>query len=226
MGYDERNLRLIDMHGIPVDLEKRNGLGDPLSAQGTADQEGDAIFVLHSSICRYVRTARRLLELIRLPAPPDHWIRDFRVPEWMGRDGRFAPEQDLWRNARKVLALKWALQAPVEDSRKWFSPLRRVLTWFMPRPLRSPRKFLKGLPDPRCDGRVAIARLCRGAYEVSLAELREISDRSPRHGRMDLMRWVHDARVRFARVLALYRYARNLRTITLSRTFDCKICAD
>jgi hypothetical protein len=209
-----------------VDLQKVDGLGDQFSGQGTADQEGDAIFVLHSSICRYVRTARRLLELIRLPAAPDHWIRDFRVPEWMGREGPFAPEHHLWRNARKVLALKWALQAPVEDSTKWFSPLRRVFTWFMPRPLRSPRKFLKGLLDPRCQGRVAIARLCQGAYEVSLAELREISDRSSGRGRMNLMRWVHDARIRFARLLALYRCARNLRTLTLSQTFDCKICAD
>jgi hypothetical protein len=109
---------------------------------------------------------------------------------------------------------------------KWFSSLRRVLTWFMPRRLRSPRKFLRGLPDLRCDGRVAIARLCQGAYEVSLAELREISDRSPGHGRMDLMKWVYDARIRFARVLVLHRCARNLRTLTLSQTFDCKICAD
>jgi hypothetical protein len=61
------------------------------------------------------------------------------------------------------LALKWVLQAPLEERRRWFSPLRKVLSWFMPRPLGSPRKFLKRLPDHR-DQDGLTWRLCASVF--------------------------------------------------------------
>jgi hypothetical protein len=113
---------------LPTLIDENSAdVSEPVSTQSPPDEDRDALFLVHSHISKVAGTARKLRALRGLLSAPDECSGHFRTWSFTHSETPFAAEDDRLPNARQVFALKRALNAPVEERRKWFSSICRVL---------------------------------------------------------------------------------------------------